>query len=238
MASHVKNLTNRTHSRQSILARFWRKSMFFPVAESLFFTTAWRYFCSEEEGSYKSCRRICDELDVPMHGSADYHIIRDVCYAVSNRSAAIVAAGWFWRVLFSLSLLEIWAENNDPLACRRTIFFSVVMWWWTIPAISALLRHLDVSKVKIGVGGALIQFHPIYHKLLHDKLADLAPLSTEVWFVFTAFCVFAFFQWDTTFLCVFNNIIILISSLYHFFFEKYICGSLVLHSTHRRHDKF
>ncbi|KHJ86772.1 Hexokinase, partial [Oesophagostomum dentatum] len=93
---------------------------------------------AEEEGNYKSCRRICDELDVPMHGSSDYHIIRDVCYAVSDRSAAIVAA-----------------------------------------AISALLRHLDVSKVKIGVGGALIQFHPIYHKLLHDKLVDLAPLSTE-----------------------------------------------------------
>ncbi|VDM69950.1 unnamed protein product [Strongylus vulgaris] len=93
---------------------------------------------AEEEDSYKSCRRICDELDVPMHGSGDYHIIRDVCYAVSDRSAAIVAA-----------------------------------------AISALLRHLDVSRVKIGVGGALIQFHPIYHKLLHDKLVDLAPLGTE-----------------------------------------------------------
>uniref|UniRef100_A0A158P960 Phosphotransferase n=1 Tax=Angiostrongylus cantonensis TaxID=6313 RepID=A0A158P960_ANGCA len=93
---------------------------------------------AEEDNSYKACRRICDELDVPMHGSGDYHIIRDVCFVVSNRSAAIVAA-----------------------------------------AISALLRHLDISKVKIGVGGALIQFHPIYHKLLEEKLTDLAPLSTE-----------------------------------------------------------
>ncbi|KAK6051659.1 Hexokinase [Cooperia oncophora] len=50
---------------------------------------------AEQEGSYKACRRICDELDVPMHGSSDYHIIRGVCYAVSNRSAAIVAAGQY-----------------------------------------------------------------------------------------------------------------------------------------------
>lgn len=58
--------------------------------ESLYFANF-----SEEEGSYKSCRRICDELEVPMHGSSDYHIIREVCYAVSNRSAAIVAAGLY-----------------------------------------------------------------------------------------------------------------------------------------------
>uniref|UniRef100_A0A1I7XRW2 hexokinase n=1 Tax=Heterorhabditis bacteriophora TaxID=37862 RepID=A0A1I7XRW2_HETBA len=93
---------------------------------------------AEEEGSYKTCRRICDELDVPMHGSADYLIIREVCYAVSNRSAGIVAA-----------------------------------------AISALLRHVDVSHIKIGVGGALIQFHPTYHRLLHDKLRNLTPDSVQ-----------------------------------------------------------
>ncbi|PAV84397.1 hypothetical protein WR25_20161 [Diploscapter pachys] len=89
---------------------------------------------AEEEDSYKVCRRICDELEVPMHGSTDYHIIRQVCHAVSCRSASIVAA-----------------------------------------AISGLLQHLDTSSVKIGVGGALIQFHPTFHDLLEQKLKELAP---------------------------------------------------------------
>ncbi|CAI4224558.1 unnamed protein product [Auanema sp. JU1783] len=93
---------------------------------------------SEEEESYKTCRRICDELDVPMHGSSDYMIIREVCYVVSLRSASIVAA-----------------------------------------AISALLRHLEIEEVKIGVGGALIQFHPTYHDLLQKKMSDLAPKNVK-----------------------------------------------------------
>lgn len=93
---------------------------------------------AEEEGSFRTCRRICDELDVPFHGSSDYVIIREVCEAVSQRSASIVAA-----------------------------------------AISALLSHLRLSSVKIGVGGALIQFHPTYHKMLEDKLAELVPLNVK-----------------------------------------------------------
>lgn len=52
-----------------------------------------RKFFSDDEGSYKVCRRICDELDAPSHCTTDYEIIREVCQAVSQRSAAIVAAG-------------------------------------------------------------------------------------------------------------------------------------------------
>ena len=59
---------------------------------------------SEEEGSYRICRRICDELDVPSHGSADYAIIREVAHAVSDRSASIVAAGNFLPLFYSLLL--------------------------------------------------------------------------------------------------------------------------------------
>ncbi|KAI6207342.1 Phosphotransferase [Aphelenchoides fujianensis] len=93
---------------------------------------------SEEEGSYKACRRICDELDVTNHGSNDYEIIRQVCHIVTERSAAIVAA-----------------------------------------AISALLRHINRENIKIGVGGALIQFHPTYHELLEAQLNQLAPLNVH-----------------------------------------------------------
>ncbi|CAD6192801.1 unnamed protein product [Caenorhabditis auriculariae] len=89
---------------------------------------------AEEEGCFKTCRRLCDDLDVPMHGSSDYVIIREVCDAVSRRSASIVAA-----------------------------------------AISALIDHLELDTVKIGVGGALIQFHPTYHEMLKQKLIELAP---------------------------------------------------------------
>lgn len=47
-------------------------------------------------------------------------------------------------------------------------------------AISALLRHIGRAKVKIGVGGALIQFHPTYHALLEAQLNSLAPLNISV----------------------------------------------------------
>ncbi|KAI6175651.1 Phosphotransferase [Aphelenchoides bicaudatus] len=93
---------------------------------------------SEESDSFKTCRRICDELEVPNHGSNDYEIIRAVCHLVSQRSASVVAA-----------------------------------------AISALLRHMNQQKIKIGVGGALIQFHPTYHSLLEAQLNDLAPLNID-----------------------------------------------------------
>ncbi|CEF60199.1 Hexokinase family and Hexokinase, N-terminal domain and Hexokinase, C-terminal domain-containing protein [Strongyloides ratti] len=46
-------------------------------------------------------------------------------------------------------------------------------------AINALLRHLDVKNIKIGVGGALIQFHPTYDKLLEKKLRDLVDPSVN-----------------------------------------------------------
>uniref|UniRef100_A0A0M3HYA9 Phosphotransferase n=1 Tax=Ascaris lumbricoides TaxID=6252 RepID=A0A0M3HYA9_ASCLU len=89
---------------------------------------------AEDEDSFKVCRRICDEMDVPSHCTYDYEIMREVCLAVSRRSASIVAA-----------------------------------------AVSALLRHMGQKEIKIGVGGALIQFHPTYHVLLEEKLKALAP---------------------------------------------------------------
>ncbi|EJW88941.1 hexokinase [Wuchereria bancrofti] len=92
----------------------------------------------DEEGSFKICRRICDELDAPSHCTADYEIIHEVCHAVSQRSAAIVAA-----------------------------------------AIAALLRHIGQSNIKVGVGGALVQFHPTYLALLENKLHDLAPVNIK-----------------------------------------------------------
>ncbi|VDN01254.1 unnamed protein product [Thelazia callipaeda] len=94
---------------------------------------------SNEEGNFKVCRRICDELDAPSHCTTDYEIIYEVCHAVSQRSAAVVAA-----------------------------------------AIAALLRHLNQSPIKIGVGGALVQFHPTYLSLLEKKLHELAPLNIQV----------------------------------------------------------
>jgi hexokinase len=90
----------------------------------------------DESGIFKVCRRVCDELDVPNHGSNDYHIMHQVCHIISQRSASIVAA-----------------------------------------AIVALLRHIGRPKVKIGVGGALIQFHPTYHSMLEAQLNSLAPLN-------------------------------------------------------------
>lgn len=92
----------------------------------------------DEEGSSKVCRRICDELDAPSHCTNDYEIIHEVCHAVSQRSASIVAS-----------------------------------------AIAALLRHINQSDIKVGVGGALIQFHPTYHSLLEKKLCDLAPKNIK-----------------------------------------------------------
>ncbi|KAF8374215.1 hxk-3, partial [Pristionchus pacificus] len=44
-------------------------------------------------------------------------------------------------------------------------------------AIGALLRHLGSSRVKIGVGGALVQFHPTYQGMLKEKLMLVAPLT-------------------------------------------------------------
>ncbi|VDM13408.1 unnamed protein product [Wuchereria bancrofti] len=67
----------------------------------------------DEEGSFKICRRICDELDAPSH------------------------------------------------------------------SIAALLRHIGQSNIKVGVGGALVQFHPTYLALLENKLHDLAPVNIK-----------------------------------------------------------
>ena len=49
-----------------------------------------------------------------------------------------------------------------------------------ISAIAALLRLINVATVKIGLGGALVQFHPTYHVLLQKKLEDLAPDTCQV----------------------------------------------------------
>jgi hypothetical protein len=50
------------------------------------------------------------------------------------------------------------------------------------PAIAALLRHLERPRVLVGIGGALVQFHPTYFRLLQDKLKVLAPDNVEVGF--------------------------------------------------------
>ena len=39
-----------------------------------------------------------DELEVSVHGSADYFILKEICRAVSMRSAALVAAGEFVKL--------------------------------------------------------------------------------------------------------------------------------------------
>ncbi|KAL7078044.1 hypothetical protein ACQ4LE_002643 [Meloidogyne hapla] len=93
---------------------------------------------SEPGEMRKNCRRICDEMEVQNHGSTDYLIMQEVCIAVSERSAAIVAA-----------------------------------------AISALLRHIGRRKIKIGLGGAIIQFHPGYYDMLEAQLKTLAPLNID-----------------------------------------------------------
>ena len=88
----------------------------------------------EEAKNWKNTRRILDELDVPMHGSSDYLVLRELCQAVSLRSASIAAA-----------------------------------------AIAALLGHTGRSRVVVGVGGALVQYHPTYLDLLQQQLSLLAP---------------------------------------------------------------
>jgi hypothetical protein len=51
------------------------------------------HFRDEDGMNFKNCRRIMDELEVPVHGSADYFILKEICHTVSLRSAALVAAG-------------------------------------------------------------------------------------------------------------------------------------------------
>jgi hexokinase len=92
----------------------------------------------DESTHFKNTRRILDELQVPLHGSADYLILRELCHAVSERSAAIAAA-----------------------------------------AIAALLKHLERPRVVIGVGGALVHYHPTFEALLEKKLSLLAPEGVE-----------------------------------------------------------
>lgn len=58
----------------------------------------------DNSGVFKNCRRICDELEVPNHGSSDYLIMREVCHIVSQRSAAIVAAGLSINYLFPIEI--------------------------------------------------------------------------------------------------------------------------------------
>lgn len=53
------------------------------------------------------------------------------------------------------------------------IFFSAL-------AIAALLRHMKQTDIQIGVGGALVQFHPTYLFHLNEKLKVLAPKDVKV----------------------------------------------------------
>uniref|UniRef100_A0A183CLG3 Phosphotransferase n=1 Tax=Globodera pallida TaxID=36090 RepID=A0A183CLG3_GLOPA len=48
--------------------------------------------------------------------------------------------------------------------------------------VQGMLKPFIIAKerlVKVGVGGALIQFHPTYHELLEAQLHSLAPLNIE-----------------------------------------------------------
>ncbi|CAK5112472.1 unnamed protein product [Meloidogyne enterolobii] len=51
-------------------------------------------------------------------------------------------------------------------------------------AISALLRHIGRRKIKIGLGGAIIQFHPQYQEMLENYLKSMAPINIDVCFLF------------------------------------------------------
>jgi hypothetical protein len=47
-------------------------------------------------------------------------------------------------------------------------------------AIAALLHHIDRPRVLVGIGGALIQFHPTYETMLREQLTKLAPEGVDV----------------------------------------------------------
>jgi len=82
---------------------------------------------------------------VPVHGTMEYMVIKEICHAVSLRSASIVAA-----------------------------------------AISALMEIINRPKIIVGVGGALIQYHPTYHEMLREKLNELVPPTVVEWDVVPA----------------------------------------------------
>lgn len=81
-----------------------------------------------------------------------------------NKKVSVLFFHNFQEVLLAFLELCISSSLND----------------YEFSAISALLRHLDTNRVKIGVGGALIQFHPTYHSLLEAKLSTLAPPTCDV----------------------------------------------------------
>ncbi|KRZ94025.1 Hexokinase [Trichinella sp. T8] len=45
-----------------------------------------------EDTPFVNVRKIMDELRIPIHGISDYMIIKEVCHAVTERSASVVAA--------------------------------------------------------------------------------------------------------------------------------------------------
>ncbi len=48
---------------------------------------------SDEGGQYSHARQILDELGVEQHSFSDLLILREICMAVSRRSACLTAAG-------------------------------------------------------------------------------------------------------------------------------------------------
>lgn len=72
-------------------------------------------------------------------------------------------------------------------------------------AIAALMQVLNQPKILVGVGGALIQYHPTYHAMLKEKLSELLPpVVVEVRTVLIIFIpsshqpvyLHLLFQWD------------------------------------------
>ncbi len=131
-------------------------------------------FSDDEITHFKNTRRILDELQIPLHGSADYLILREICHVVSQRSAAITAAGK--RTIRTSGFAS---QTSSLLGTGRSVHASRVD-PCVCSAIAALLMHLGRPRVSVGVGGALVQFHPTYQKLLEEQLDVLAPPDVQV----------------------------------------------------------
>lgn len=92
------------------------------------------------------------------------------------------ATSWRCRTIAATTITSFersatWCPSARPRLWRQVCSAGIPS---RLVAIAALLRHVDRERVKIGVGGALIQFHPTYHDLLQQKLEALAPDNVQV----------------------------------------------------------
>ena len=54
-------------------------------------------------------------------------------------------------------------------------------------AFAALIKHMGVSDVKIGLGGSLYCNHPLYETLLREWMQKLVPSSVQASVFFSAY---------------------------------------------------